>query len=45
MSNKEKEPKLETWVKKDGKTEVKLNTSEANIKAAKDLGWKKKGDK
>ena len=44
MSNKEKaqEPKLVTWVKKDGKTEVKLNDSEANIKAAKDLGWKKK---
>lgn len=33
---------LETWVKKDGKTEVQINSSEGNIKAAKSLGWKPK---
>jgi len=38
----EKEAKLSTWVKKDGKSEIKLNDEPATVKKAKELGWKKK---
>jgi len=35
---------LQTWVKGNG-TEVEINSSEDNIKAARAAGWKKKGEK
>ena len=38
----DKEVKLTTYIKKDGKTEIKLNDEPATIKKAKELGWKKK---
>jgi len=42
MSNKD-EAELTTWVKADGKTEIKLNNEPATEKKAKSLKWKKKG--
>lgn len=38
----EEKVKLSTWIKADGKTEIKLNDERATVKKAKELGWKKK---
>lgn len=37
-----KEKKLVTYLKKDGKSEIKLNDEPATKDKAKSLGWKKK---
>lgn len=42
--NENSEDKLSVWVKKNG-TEMKLNNHSATIAHAKEMGWKRKGEK
>lgn len=34
--------KIETWIKSDGETEIRLNSNPATIEKAKELGWTRK---
>ena len=43
MANEEKKDDgLDTWVKADGKTTIKLNREKATVAKAAELGWTKK---
>ncbi len=39
---KREETKISTWLKSDGKTEIKLNAEPATLAHAKKMGWKRK---